>query len=117
MSATSAALTSGANVYVERCAVCHGTPGHEGTFAKWMYPTAPQLWTRHSNRVVGVSDDAPGVSFWKVSNGIRLTGMPAFSQILSQTEMWLVSLLLNQANQVQSLAIANILNHAKPSGT
>jgi len=27
--------------------------------------------------VVGVSDDEPGETYWKVANGIRLTGMPA----------------------------------------
>jgi len=37
---------------------------------------------------------------WKVANGIRLTGMPAFKNSLSETEMWLVSLLLANANKI-----------------
>jgi mono/diheme cytochrome c family protein len=32
-----------------------------------------------------------------VANGIRLSGMPAFSKVLNQTEMWQVSQLLANA--------------------
>jgi mono/diheme cytochrome c family protein len=34
-----------------------------------------------------------------VANGIRLTGMPAFNHVLSDTEMWQVTLLLKNADQ------------------
>ena len=47
------------------------------------------------------------VTYWKVDNGIRLTGMPSFRHILSNTEMWQVSLLLSQADQQQPPAVAN----------
>ena len=43
--------------------------------------------------VVGVSDDEPGETYWKVANGIRLSGMPAYTHILTETQMWQVSLL------------------------
>jgi hypothetical protein len=68
--------------------------------AKWMYPTIPQLWEKHKNGVVGVSDDDPGESYWKIANGIRLTGMPAFNHILSEKEMWQVAFLLKQADSI-----------------
>jgi mono/diheme cytochrome c family protein len=64
-----------------------------------MYPDAPQLWRKHKNGVVGVSDDEPGETYWKVAHGIRLTGMPAYSNVLSDTEMWQVSLLLKNADK------------------
>jgi len=47
-----------------------------------------------------VTDDEPGETYWKVANGIRLTGMPAFKQSLSDTQMWQVSLLLANANKI-----------------
>jgi thiosulfate dehydrogenase len=47
-----------------------------------------------------VTDDQPGETYWKVANGIRLTGMPAFSQTLSATQMWQVSLMLANADKV-----------------
>jgi thiosulfate dehydrogenase len=94
------AYESGAMVYKLQCASCHGTPGADVPFAKAMYPVAPQLWKKHSRgNVVGVSDDEPGETFWKVKNGIRLTGMPAFGHVLSSDDMWDVSLLLKNADQ------------------
>jgi len=46
----------------------------------------PALWEKHANSdVVGVSDDPPGETYWKVANGIRLTGMPAFKDTLTDT--------------------------------
>jgi len=91
---------AGAKVYRAQCAECHGTPGHDVGYAKYMYPSAPPLWKKHGrNGVVGVSDDEPGETYWRVANGIRLTGMPAFKHILSDTEMWQVSLLLKNADK------------------
>jgi thiosulfate dehydrogenase len=90
----------GASIYKDQCASCHGLPGQPVASAKWMYPKAPQLWQKHAKgNVVGVSDDEAGETFWKVKNGIRLTGMPAFQHILSEPEMWDVSLLLKNADQ------------------
>ncbi len=90
----------GAHVYMQQCAACHGTPGHDVDYAQHMYPHAPQLWKKHKRgNVVGVSDDPAGETYWKVANGIRLTGMPSYNHILSETEMWQVSLLLKNADQ------------------
>lgn len=92
-------LVAGAKTYREQCAFCHGLMGHPSTIAPHMYPSTPQLWASHRNGVVGVSDDPPGETYWKVANGIRLTGMPAFSKFLSETEIWQVSLLLANADK------------------
>lgn len=97
------AYEAGAEVYAQDCASCHGVPGEDAEYAKWMYPQAPQLWKKHkSGSVVGVSDDDAGETYWKVKNGIRLTGMPAFQHILSDEQMWDVSLLLKAADQPMS---------------
>ena len=80
-------------------------------FAKYMYPGAPQLWKRHARgNVVGVSDDEAGETYWKVANGIRLTGMPSYSEVLSDTEMWQVSLLLKNADKELPMPVTEILN-------
>lgn len=89
----------GARIYREQCAACHGLYGRPAPFAAHMYPDAPQLWQPHGAGVVGVSDDPPGETFWKVKNGIRLTGMPSFSQVLNDTQMWQVTLLLANADK------------------
>jgi len=94
--ADEAAYQAGAGIYKMHCAVCHGLPGAPQTpIAKGEYPKPPQLFMRH-----GVTDDPAGETYWKVANGIRLTGMPAFSQSLSETQMWQVSLLLKNADKL-----------------
>jgi mono/diheme cytochrome c family protein len=101
----------GARVYRAQCASCHGTPGHDVAFARQMYPAAPQLWKKHArNTVVGVSDDEPGETYWKVANGIRLTGMPAYNHILTDTQIWQVSLLLKNADQALPDPVLKILS-------
>jgi thiosulfate dehydrogenase len=89
-------FAAGAQVYRENCAVCHGLPGGTPTaIARGMFPKPPKLLEG-----TGVTDDEPGETYWKVSNGIRLSGMPGFSESLSQTQMWQVSLLLANANKL-----------------
>ena len=101
---------AGAHVYRTQCANCHGTPGHDVAYAKYMYPSAPQLWKKHGNKgVVGVSDDEAGETYWKVSNGIRLTGMPAYNHLLSDLQMWQVSLLLRNADKELPDPVTKIL--------
>lgn len=92
-------LEAGAQTYAKQCASCHGTPGHDVAYAKWMFPRAPQLWDKHHNGVVGVSDDEVGETYWKVDNGIRLSGMPAYQKVLSDREMWQVSWLVKDADK------------------
>ena len=106
---------SGARVYRTQCASCHGTPGHDVAFAKHMFPSAPQLWKGHGTHgVVGVSDDEAGETYWKVANGIRLSGMPSYSKVLSETEIWQVSLLLKNADKELPGPVAAILGAPNP---
>lgn len=100
---------AGAKVYAGNCAVCHGLPNQPLTpAAKGMFPKPPQLFMHK-----GVTDDPPGETYWKVANGIRLTGMPAFSQSLSETQMWQVTLLLANAdkigNDVKQLLVPEVI--------
>ncbi len=75
-----------------------------------MYPAAPQLWHKHKKgNVVGVSDDPAGESYWKVKNGIRLTGMPTYEDLLSDSDMWDVTLLLKNADQQMPDPVMKIL--------
>jgi mono/diheme cytochrome c family protein len=100
IAADEAAFVAGAQVYHEQCAACHGYHGSPSSFGSHMFPAAPPLWEKHHNKsVVGVSDDDPGETYWKVANGIRLTGMPSYKDILSDTQMWQVTLLLANADK------------------
>jgi mono/diheme cytochrome c family protein len=89
-------LAAGATIYREHCAVCHGLPEQKPTLiAAGMYPRPPKLLEGK-----GVTDDEPGESYWKIANGIRLTGMPGFRSRLSETQVWQVSLLVANADKL-----------------
>jgi thiosulfate dehydrogenase len=106
----------GAKLYAASCSNCHGTQAREVRYARWMYPRAPQLFRKHSNSaVVGVSDDDPGETYWKIKNGIRLTGMPAFEHIYSDTQMWDLALLLKNADQPLPDPVINLLEQVSPA--
>ena len=93
---------AGAKLYRTNCAVCHGLPGlpAEPT-SKGMFPRPPQLFKNK-----GVTDDPAGETYWKVANGIRLTGMPAYTDSMSKDDMWRVSILLANADKLPSDARA-----------
>ncbi len=93
-----ATLTDGARIYQKDCAFCHGVPGKKALLGANMFPPAPQLWEPHHGDV-GVSDDPVGESYWKVKNGIRLSAMPSYVNVLSETEMWEVSNLVKAADK------------------
>lgn len=91
-----ATYAAGAQIYKEHCAVCHGLPGQPQTaIAKGEYPKPPKLLEGK-----GVTDDSAGETYWKVANGIRMTGMPGFTKSLSETQMWQVSFLMANADKL-----------------
>jgi thiosulfate dehydrogenase len=91
-----ATFIAGAKVYMDHCAVCHGLPGEpKSAIADGMYPSPPQLF-----KGVGVTDDEPWETYWKVNGGIRMTGMPGFAERLSETQMWEVSVLVKNADKI-----------------
>jgi len=106
-------LVAGAHVYQEHCVSCHGLHGHPSSVGGHMYPIAPQLWELHGKDVVGVSDDPPNETFWKVANGIRLTAMPSYRDQLTETEIWQVSLLLSSSDKPLPPPALEILLPAK----
>lgn len=97
MEATPENLLAGAMVYKQNCAFCHGLPDSKPSMqGRGMFPHAPQLFTPRGM----VTDDPPGVTYWKVRNGIRMTGMPSFGSALTYRQMWQVSLLLRNADKL-----------------
>jgi mono/diheme cytochrome c family protein len=102
IAADDANYLAGATLYVEHCAPCHGLPGRpETAIAKGEFPRPPQLF-----RGKGVTDDEAGETYWKTANGIRLTGMPGFSNSLTTTQIWQLSLLLANADKLPASALA-----------
>jgi thiosulfate dehydrogenase len=89
-------LLAGAKIYIQDCAVCHGTMTDKETLiAKGMFPEPPPLLNGG-----GVTDDPVGETYWTVANGIRLTGMPGFGGSLTEEQMWQVSQFLANAEKL-----------------
>jgi thiosulfate dehydrogenase len=96
VAADEANVVAGAKIYKEQCAVCHGLPNEpKSAVAQGMYPAPPQLF-----KGVGVTDDEEWESYWKVENGIRLTGMPAFKGQLTEKQIWQVAVLVKNADRI-----------------
>jgi thiosulfate dehydrogenase len=94
-------LKGGADVYNGNCAMCHGALDQpRPDLATAMFPPAPQLLKQGDM----VSDDPEGETYWKVTNGIRLSGMPAFGKILNDTRRWQVTMLLAHADKLTPAA-------------
>lgn len=103
---------AGAELYKQHCAVCHGLPlAPKTAIATGMYPRPPQLFEGK-----GVTDDEPGETYWKVYNGIRLSGMPGFSRSLSETQMWQVALMLKNADKLPDTVKAALVTTSAPNG-
>jgi thiosulfate dehydrogenase len=96
-SATEGELLAGVEVYKQNCAVCHGVSGEPASkIAKGMFPRPPQLLAPGHM----VTDDPVGMTYWKAKHGIRLTGMPGFVGLLTDEQLWNVSLLLANADKI-----------------
>lgn len=112
IAADESAYLAGADIYQQNCAICHGLPNEDQTpMAKGMFPKPPALFKGH-----GVTDDPAGETYWKVANGIRLTGMPEFKHSLNDTQMWQVSLLLANADKISD-AVKDKLKPPTAPGT
>jgi mono/diheme cytochrome c family protein len=74
-------LINGTEHFAAHCASCHGAPGvPRGALAEGLYPKPADL--RESAQRY-----TPGELFWIVKNGIKMSGMPSWSDH-SDEELW-----------------------------
>lgn len=92
-------LIAGVVLYDQHCVFCHGkAQGEASPLAKGMYPAPPQL-PKH-----GVEDDPEGWTFWRIQNGVRWTGMPAWQGTLNEQQIWQLVLFLKHMNSLPPAA-------------
>jgi mono/diheme cytochrome c family protein len=94
LGSSDAVLIAGMKIYQVDCASCHGDVNHpRATLADAFYPRAPQFL-----------DDAPDMpehqNFYIIQHGIRLTGMPAWKQSLSDQQIWQVTSFLSHMDKL-----------------
>jgi mono/diheme cytochrome c family protein len=90
LQATEENLVSGADLYMNHCAGCHGLPTNkDSVFANSFNPPVPVFFK-------DAPDMAENQNFYIIQHGIRWTGMPAWHKTLSDTHIWqLVTFLSN----------------------
>ena len=107
---TEAELLSGAQIYRQNCALCHGLPNESRTaISKGLYPHPPQFFKPGEGTAYNPSlpyRPARRKVYWKVKNGIRLTGMPSFKGAFTQKQIWEVSQFLGNARNLPSNVVA-----------
>ena len=100
-------MLAGARIFKQNCAVCHGMAEQpRASISKGMFPAPPQLFEKQDM----VTDDPEGETFWKVTHGVRLSGMPGLGSTLSDTERWQVTTLVAHADKL-SAAVQAELSH------
>ena len=74
-------LREGRLHFADHCAICHGNDGSCDTMmGSGLYPKPPDL------RLSETQNLSDGELFWIIENGVRFTGMPAFSSRHSSPE-------------------------------
>lgn len=103
LDSSDATLIAGMKIYQSNCASCHGdvTQPH-ASLAESFYPRAPQF--------VEDSPDMPEYqNFFIIQHGVRLTGMPAWRQSLSDAKIWQVTTFLSHMDKL-SRAVSDAWN-------
>ncbi len=90
---------AGVKLYDVHCSVCHGASEGRPTYVGFgLYQNAPTLGFH------GVEDDPEGEIYWKITHGIRFTGMPSFGKALSDTQRWQLTSFLKNMNHLTPAA-------------
>ena len=80
---TEQVIDEGRQVFIQSCALCHGTDGHGETYiGRNMNPPAMDMTSPH------VQHWSDAELFWIIRNGVRLTGMPGWESAVSEKETW-----------------------------
>lgn len=107
---TEADLKSGARLYRENCAVCHGLPSApQSTISKGMYPHPPLFFRPDRPTTYDSSRrfrPAKPKAYWKVKNGVRLTGMPSFKGSFTEQQLREVSEFVGNARNLPPAVLA-----------
>jgi len=87
--ATAENLLAGARLYRDKCSDCHGSPVNPNSdYGRSFYPRVPQFMKQ--------APDMPDhENFYLIKHGVRWTAMPAWGNIMTDSEIWQVVLVLN----------------------
>jgi len=94
---TTANIMDGSMVYDQHCAFCHGSLKQPvSPLRKNFYPPVPQLMSH-------TPDDPDSHLFYVVKYGIRFTGMPGWSGVLSDDDIWKSVLFVKHSSEMKDM--------------
>jgi thiosulfate dehydrogenase len=98
---TDAVMTLGVKLYGTNCAVCHGAAdGKASSVAQGLYQRPPQFAKDD------VTDDPVEMTYWKITHGIRFTGMPSYVKTLTENQRWAIATFLRHQDSLPPDALA-----------
>lgn len=113
-------LKAGANLYRGNCAVCHGLPNASQTgISKGMYPHPPQFFRPDQSTSYDPTRPSHPLdpkAYWKVKNGVRLTGMPGFKGSLTEQQIREVSQFVGNARNLPPGVMAVLDGNTREHG-
>lgn len=87
-------VTAGADLYAFHCSFCHGIDGQALTPAARGMRPAPEPFTGPAAKPM-----SDALMFFRITEGEARTGMPAWGDILTETERWQIILHIRQLQQ------------------
>jgi mono/diheme cytochrome c family protein len=88
-------IRAGMEHFADHCATCHSNDGGGDTlFGKGLYPKPPDL------RSAATQNKSDGELYYTIDNGVRLSGMPAFSEAHTPTQTWRLVLFIRHLPQI-----------------
>ena len=88
-------IRGGMEHFSYHCATCHSNDGGGQTvFGKGLYPKPPDL------RAAGTQNKSDGELYYTIDNGVRLSGMPAFSGTHTAAQTWRLVLFIRHLPQI-----------------
>lgn len=101
-------IVAGADCYAARCATCHLTPGRSTSALRdGLNPQPPKL-------AEPVSVDTQRM-FWIIKHGIRMSGMPAWRDTLSDAQIWDIIAFLQKLPFMSAEDYAQLLSSRPPT--
>src|ERR1700728_3697040 len=92
---STANIRAGMEHFSDHCAACHSDDGGGHTvFGKGLYPKPPDL------RAAATQNKSDGELYYTIDNGVRLSGMPAFSEAHTAAQTWRLVLFIRHLPQI-----------------
>jgi cytochrome c len=102
-------IVAGVGHFADHCVICHGAPGvPQGDIAHGLYPRPPSLRAAAGFYM-------PAELFWIIKHGIKMSGMPAWTDH-SDDELWAIVAVLEALPEMSEQDYAKLVAASQVQG-